>query len=71
MHCLFGSTECPPCEGLSLTLFITEPVEAGAKTPCMVLREAELQLWQWVGRVTLFRPFAFCFFLQYFLSYRT
>lgn len=59
--------ECPPCEGLSLT---ADPVEAGAKPPCMVLSKAELQLWPWVGRVTFFHPFAFCLFLQYFLPYQ-
>lgn len=35
---LFGSTECPTCEGLSLTLFTADPVEAGAKMSWMVLR---------------------------------
>lgn len=46
----------------SVTRFTAEPVEAGAKSSCMVLREAEFQLWQWVGSVTLFHTFAFCSF---------
>lgn len=53
-----------------LTRFTADPVEAGAKPSSMVLREAEFQLWQWVGSVALFHPFAFCFFLQYSLSYQ-
>lgn len=41
------------------------------KLSCMVLREAEFQLWQWIGRWHYFTPFAFSFFSQYFLSYQT
>lgn len=43
-------------------------LEAGAKPPCMVLSKAELQLWPWVGRVTFFHSFAFCFFFAVFLA---
>lgn len=43
MHNHFGSTECPTCEGLSLTMFTADPVETGAKPACMVLREAQCQ----------------------------
>lgn len=41
------------------------------KLPCMVLREAEFQLWQWIGRWHYFTPFAFSFFSQFFLTYQT